>query len=129
MPWTTTFSDQGAEVRFFGSCDGCEVYDSNREVFMHVYEQGFQYAIVDFSKVEYLDLPTADLLRIAEYDRQYLLRNPTYLLAMIAPQAHIAGLAKTFERFMQGSTLRSVVASSRDEANAWLRAELTESAA
>jgi hypothetical protein len=129
MPWTTTFGPQGAEVRYYGRTDGREVYDSNDEVYLHAYEQGLQYALVDFSRLEYFDVSIADLLRIAEHDRQYLLRNPPYCLAMIAPQAHVSGLAKTFERFMEGSTLRSVVVRTRDEALAWLNAELTESAA
>lgn len=129
MPWTTMFGPQGAEVRFFGRTEGREVYDANREIFLHAYEQGLQYAIVDFSRVDYLDLLQADLLRVAECDRQYLLRNPSYLLAVIAPQAHVSGLARTFQLFMEGSTLRSVVVRTRDEALAWLQTELTETAA
>jgi hypothetical protein len=124
MPWTTTYAARGADVRFMERSDGEEVYEANREVFLHRYEEGFQYAIVDFTRVEQLQLPLADLLRIAEQDRQYLLRNPPYLLAMIAPQAHVFGLARTFEQYMEGSTLRSTVVKTRDEANAWLNAEM-----
>lgn len=124
MPWKTTFGARGAEVRFTDRSDGDEVYAANREVFLHSYEEGFQYAIVDFSRVEQLDLPLADLLRIAEHDRQYLLRNPPYLLATIAPQAHVFGLARTFEHYMQGSALRSTVVATRDEAIAWLNGEM-----
>jgi hypothetical protein len=104
--------------------DGDELYEANREVFLHRYEEGFQYAMVDFSRLEHMHLPLADLLRIAEQDRQYLLRNPPYLLAMIAPQAHVFGLARTFQQYMEGSTLRSTVANTRDEAIAWLNTEM-----
>ena len=128
MPWTTTYGARGADVRFMDESDGEEVYEANREVFLHRYDEGFQYAIVDFTKVARLDLPLADLLRIAEQDRQYLLRNPPYLLAMIAPQGHVFGLARTFQRYMEGSTLRSAVVKTRDEAIAWLNAEMTEDA-
>ena len=124
MPWTTTYAARGADVRFVGESDGDDVYEANREVFLHSYDEGFQYAIVDFSKVARLDLPLADLLRIAEQDRQYLLRNPPYLLAMIAPQAHVFGLARTFERYMEGTSLRSVVVTERAQALAWLNAEM-----
>ena len=128
MPWTTSYGARGADVRFMDESDGDEVYEANREVFLHRYDEGFQYAIVDFTKVARLDLPLADLLRIAEQDRQYLLRNPPYLLAMIAPQGPVFGLARTFERYMEGSTLRSTVVKTRDEAIAWLNAEMTEDA-
>jgi hypothetical protein len=124
MPWKTTYGARGADVRFTDRSDGEEVYEANREVYLHAYEDGFQYAIVDFSSMEQLDLPLADLLRIADYDRQYLLRNPPYLLAMIAPQAHVFGLARTYERYMEGSTLRSTVVTTRDEAIAWLNNEM-----
>ena len=124
MPWKTTYGARGADVRFTDRSDGDEVYAANREVFLHAYEEGFQYAIVDFSTVEQLDLPLADLLRIAEHDRQYLLRNPPYLLAIIAPQAPVFGLARTFERYMEGSSLRSTVVETRDEAIAWLNNEM-----
>jgi hypothetical protein len=124
MPWETTYAARGADVRFTDRSDGEEVYEANREVYLHVYEEGFQYAIVDFSRVEQLDLQLADLLRIAEHDRQYLLRNPPYLLAVIAPQAQVFGLARTFEHYMEGSTLRSTVVPTRDAALAWLNAEM-----
>ena len=124
MPWTTTYAARGADVRFMERSDGDEVYEANREVFLHRYEEGFQYAVVDFSNIEHMHLPLADLLRIAEQDRQYLLRNPPYLLAMVAPQAHIFGLARTFQHYMEGSTLRSTVVKTRDEAIAWLNAEM-----
>lgn len=129
MPWTTTIGPQGAEVRFFGRTEGREVFEAKREALLQTYEQGLQYAVIDFSRIDYLDLLQADLLRIAEYDRQYLLRNASYLLAIIAPQASVSGLAKTFQRFMEGSTMRSVVVRTRDEALAWLQTELTETAA
>ena len=43
---------------------------------------------------------------------------------MIAPQAPVFGLARTFERYMEGSTLRSTVVETRDEAIAWLNGEM-----
>jgi hypothetical protein len=125
MSWTTTYGARGADVTFWDQSDGDEVYEANREVYLHRYEEGLQFAIVDFSRVERLELPLADLLRIADHDRQYLLRNPPYLLAVIAPQAHVFGLARTFERYMEGSTLRSTVVKTREEAVAWLNGEMT----
>jgi hypothetical protein len=86
-----------------------------------VYDDRFKYAIVDFSLAESMDLPTADLLRIAEGDRQYLLRNPPYALVMIAPQGVVWGHARTFQRFMEGTNLRSSVVQDRIQALQWLR--------
>jgi len=124
MPWTAEYSARGADLRFFERSDGVEIYEANMEVYWHPYEDGFHYVIVDFSAVEYLDVSLADLLRLADHDRQYLLRNPSYLLVTIAPQGHVFGLARMFEHYMEGSTLRSTVVASRAEALAWLDAEL-----
>ena len=124
MTWTISYGARGVDVRFSDRSNGEEACAVNREIFQHEYAEGFQYAIVDFSRVERLDLPLADLLRIAEHDRQYLLRNPPYLLVAIAPQAHVAGLIRTFEHYMKGSALRSRVVATRDEAIAWLNNEM-----
>jgi hypothetical protein len=123
MPWSNTYTESGVDCRFTGATHGAEIYAANDAIFVHTYADRFRYAIVDFTLVESLDLPTADLLRIAEGDRQYLLRNPSYALVMIAPQGVIFGRARTFERFMEGSTLRSTVVQNREQALAWLRSE------
>lgn len=126
MPFDVTYGAQGVDVLFFGRCDGPEVLDVHERVYAHRYLEGLQYVLVDFSGVEYLDLTTADLLRVAEHDRQYLLRNPAFVLVMVAPQAPVLGLLRTHEHFMEGTTLRTHVTNTREEAIARLRAEMLE---
>jgi anti-anti-sigma regulatory factor len=128
MPFDATYGARGVEVHFIGRCDGAEVLDAHERIYIHRYEEGFQYVIADFSRVEFLDVATADLLRIAEHDRQYLLRNPGYLLVVIAPQAPVAGLIRTFQHFMEGTSLRAHLTSTREAAMAWLRSEMLASA-
>jgi hypothetical protein len=123
MPWSNRFADCGVDCRFSGATDGSEVIAANEEIFSHRYAEALRYIIVDFSAAESLNLPTADLLGLAEIDRQYLLRNPSYSLAMIAPQGVVFGYARTFERFMEGSPLRSTVVQTREQALGWLRDE------
>jgi hypothetical protein len=123
MAWSARFADIGADCRFSGPTDSADVIAANAEIFRHRYAEALRYIIVDFSEAESLDLPTADLLGLAEGDRQYLLRNPSYALAMIAPQGVVFGTARTFERFMEGSPLRSTVVQTREQALGWLRKE------
>jgi hypothetical protein len=128
MPWTSKYAARGAEVRYLGHTLGEELCDANRSVLSHAYPDGFHYVLVDFSRVEALDAPLADLLQIAEHNRQYLLRNPSFLLAVIAPQAHVSGLMKTFARYMEGTSQRAAIVRTRDEAVAWLDAEMADTA-
>jgi hypothetical protein len=123
MPWSAQFVDIGAECRFSGATDSSDMIEANERIFSHRYAEALRYIIVDFSAAESLDLPTADLLGLAECDRQYLLRNPSYALAMIAPQGVAFGYARTIERFMEGSPLRSTVVQTREQALGWLREE------
>jgi hypothetical protein len=128
MPFDLTFVARGVEVRFSGRCDVTEVLEVRERIYSHHYEEGFQYVIVDFSCAEFLDLATVDLLRIAEQDRQYLLRNPGHLVAVIAPQAPIAGLMRTFRHFMEGTALQFHVINTREAALMCLRSQALESA-
>jgi hypothetical protein len=128
MPFNATYGARGVDVLFSGRCTGEEILDMHSRVYSHRYEEGFHYVIADFSRVEYLDIQIADLLRMAEHDRQYLLRNPSYLLATIAPQAPVSGWLRTFEGFMEGTSLRSHIVRTREEAITWLRTEMLESA-
>ena len=123
MPWSTCYANDGVDCRFMGATDSADVYAANDEIFSHRYAETLRYVIVDFTQAESLDLPTADLLGLAEGDRQYLLRNPPYALAMIAPQGVVFGHARTFERFMEGSPLKSIVVQTREQALGWLRNE------
>ena len=124
MPWKSTYGDRGIELHFSGHCDGHDLLAAHESIYDHKYVEGLPYIITDFTLVEYLDLSLADLLRIADHDRQYLLRNPPHLLAMIAPQAAVIGLLRTYQHYMEGSTLRSSISNTRAEALAWLQAEL-----
>ena len=126
MPWTCTYGAQGVELHFSERCDGEEMLDAHEAIYRHRYEQGLHYIIADFARVEYLDVSLADLLRIAEHDRQYLLRNPPHLLVMIAPQAPVLGLLRSYESYMAGSSLRTSISNTRAEGLAWLRAEMLE---
>lgn len=123
MPWATCYADDGAECRFSGATVSADFYAANDAIFSHRYAESLRYIIVDFTLAESLDMPTADLLGIAEGDRQYLLRNPPYALAMIAPQGVVFGRARTFERLMEGSPLKSTVVQTREQALGWLRKE------
>ena len=127
MPWKTTYGAQGVELSFSERCTGEDILGAHDAVYRHRYEEGLHYIIADFAQVEFLDLSLADLLRIAEHDRQYLLRNPPHCLAMIAPQAHVLGLMRAYQQFMEGSTLRATIANTRSEALLWLRSEVLES--
>lgn len=126
MPWKTTYGAQGVELSFSDRCDGEEILDAHESIYRHRYEEGLHYIIADFAQVEFLDLSLADLLRIAEHDRQYLLRNPPHCLAMIAPQAQVLGLMRAYEEYMSGSNLRTRISNTRAEALLWLRSEMLE---
>jgi hypothetical protein len=128
MPFDATYGARGIDILFSGRCTGSEILDAHARVYSHRYEEGFHYVIVDFSRVEFLDIQIADLLRMAEHDRQYLLRNPSYLLATIAPQAPVSGWLRIFQSFMEGTSLRSQIVNTREEAITWLRMEMLESA-
>lgn len=127
MPWKSIYGAQGVELNFSGHCDSTEVMDAHEAVYGHRYEEGLQYIIADFTRVEYLDLSLADLLRLADHDRQYLLRNPSHLLAIIAPQAPVLRLLRTYEHYMEGSPLRARITSTHVDAVSWLRSEMLES--
>lgn len=126
MPWKSIYGAQGVEIRFSGRCDGAECTDAREAIYGHHYEEGLQYVVADFTNVEYLDLSLADLLKYAEHDRQYLLRNPSHLLALVAPQAPVLRLLRMYEHYMEGSPLRAHIAATRVEALSWLRNEMLE---
>lgn len=128
MPWKSMYGAQGVELHFNGHCDNADIMDAHDAVYAHRYEEGLQYIIADFTRVEYLDLSLADLLRLADHDRQYLLRNPSHLLAMVAPQAPVLRLLRMYEHYMEGSPLRTHIANTHAEALSWLRGEMLEQA-
>ena len=121
MPWSMSFTECSADCRFTGPTDGDELFAADIEMFSHRYNEQFKYALVDFTQAESMNLLTADLLRLAETDRQYLLRNPPYAIVIIAPQGLVFGHARMYERFMEGTALRSKVVRTRDEGTNWLR--------
>jgi hypothetical protein len=126
MPWKSTYGAQGIELHFSERCDGHDLLAAHESIYRHKYAEGLHYVIADFSCVEYLDLSFADLLRIAEHDRQYLLRNPAHLLVMVAPQAPVLGWLRTYERYMEGSNLRTAITNTRSEALVWLHSEMLD---
>jgi hypothetical protein len=121
MAWSCSFTECSAECRFSGPTDGEDIFAADFEMLSHRYDGQFQYALLDFTQADSMTLLTADLIRVAEKDRQYLLRNPPYSVVLIAPQGVVFGHARMYERFMEGTALRSKVVQTREQAMEWLR--------
>lgn len=126
MAWTIEYGSQGAELLFTGRCDGADLVGSHEAIYSHHYEEGLRYIVADFSHVDFIEPSIADLVRIADHDRQYLLRNPPHVLALVAPQALVLGLLRIYVDCMEGSPLRTHISSTRSEASAWLLSEMHE---
>ena len=116
--------DNGRGVRrsFWGVLSGAELIASLEESLQsEATLRGYRYSLLDFSAIVDLDLSQDDLLTLAGLTSRISALNPDILVAIIAPQDIIFGLARMWEAYADESCCEMHIARSPTEAEGWLR--------
>ena len=122
MPRTIEYRPTGAHINFHGIVTGVDLFDVNDEVFAHDYPGKPQYALLDFTGAERIDISGADVQRVAEQDQEDAERIAGVAVVIVAPQTLTFGLARMWEGLVDPVDLDSGVVRSRPEAVRWLAA-------
>ena len=120
MPYEMRFTGTGADVRFTGVATGAEVVEAKARALAHRYERGLSFPIFDLGGAERLDIPTADVRRVAREDREYAETHPPIAIAVVAPHDLEYGLSRMWQAFVDDTPIESKVARTRDEVLVWL---------
>jgi hypothetical protein len=120
VPYEMRFTGAGADVRFTGVTTGAEIVAAKAQALAHRYERGLSFLIFDLGGAERLDVPTADVRRIARADREYVEAHPPIAIAVVAPHDLEYGLSRMWQAFVDDAPIESTVGRTRAEALAWL---------
>jgi hypothetical protein len=120
MPYEMRFTGSGADVRFSGTTTGADIVEAKAEALAHHYDGGLAFLLFDLAGADHLDIPTADVRRVAREDREYAETHPPFAIAVVAPHDMEYGLSRMWQAFVDDTSIVSKVARTRDEALAWL---------
>jgi hypothetical protein len=98
-----------------------EIYEANENMYAHQYEGSLQYCVFDFTDAKSVVIDTTTIQRIAERDKLHLANRPEMIVAIVAPDPHVFGLARMWQAYVQGAHLQTLVLRSRDSAMEYLR--------
>ena len=120
MPYVTRYTPTGADVRFSGVTTGSEIVEAKTSALAHPYDGALAFLLFDLAGADRLDVPTADVRRVAREDREYAATHPPFAIAVVAPHDLEYGLSRMWQAFVDDTPIESTVARSRAEALGWL---------
>jgi hypothetical protein len=120
MPYETRYTPTGADVRFSGVTTGTEIVAAKASALAHRYDGALAFLLFDLGGADRLDVPTADVRRVAREDREYAGTHPPFSIAIVAPHDLEYGLSRMWQAFVDDTPIESTVARSRAEALDWL---------
>jgi hypothetical protein len=122
MPYTIECVDGGRGVRSVGSgvVTGAEIRAALAEIVGRNLERarGLRYAVVDLTGVTELRVTPTDVRRIAAEDRALQAVTPVGVVAVIAAQDHVFGMARMWETLVENGWETHVFRAA-GEADAW----------
>ena len=120
MGYEIRFTREGADVRFDGVATGDDLLAAKEETLAHRYVGPLRYLLFDLSGAGRLDVPTADVRRVARIDREYLETHPSFAIAIVAAHDLEYGLSRMWQAFVDDTPIESIVVRTRVEALRWL---------
>jgi hypothetical protein len=120
MPYETRYTPSGADVRFTGVATGPEIVEAKARALAHRYDGPLRFLLFDLAGADRLDVPTADVRRVAREDREYAATHPPFAIAVVAPHDLEYGLSRMWQAFVEDTPIESNVARTRAEALRWL---------
>jgi hypothetical protein len=121
MPYTISYTADGAEIQFTRAVTAAELQAAKRRALGGVYARGLRWQLLDFSGADALTLSPDDLQALADEDDRFTRKHPKFALAIVAPTPLSFGLSRMYETYVQEAVSESQIVKSRDEALAWVQ--------
>ena len=100
---------------------GSDLRDALRSLLHSEHLGQYVFALADFAAAGRIDFTNADLRSFVTLDREIAkFTRPGWLVAVIAPQDAIYGMARQWQVFADDNGWETVVARNREEAEAWI---------
>jgi hypothetical protein len=123
MPWDVEFGLAGANIWFGGIPTNTEIHNASEAFWTHRFDEQLRYAIVDLAACPALGISAGEITRLARRQRQHAEHHQHVLVAIIAPEPAVYGVARMWQALIDDTTIRPLVCRTRAEAIAWLRHE------
>ena len=123
MPWDVEFGLAGANILFDGIPTSSEIHNASEAFWTHDFDAQLRYAIVDFAACSSLGISATEVTLLARRQKQHAEHHQDVLVAVIAPEPAVYGVARMWQMLIDETTIRPLVCRTRAEAIAWLRHE------
>ena len=127
MPITVQSTDGGLGfiMKGEGVVTGQEIFDGVVERFSSEAKiRKYVYGMSDYTEVQRINMSNAEVILVAEKDKQVATINRSLVIAIAAPQDIIFGLSRMFEAYAQETGWDINVFRTRQEAQKWILEKL-----
>lgn len=121
MPINVTFTDKGIHWDAEGTLSGEELYAATAEAYAStetVLKSTYQ--IIDFTKVTFLDVSTAMVVKIARLDNKAFTLNPNLKTAVVSNNNLVFAMSRMWEAYVGESNFQAHVFRDINSAYEWL---------
>ncbi len=122
MPYELIWEDRGVLWRFRDVVTGDELVQANLDIYSNSRFESMEYELAIFLDSVVFEASTETVRLVAELDASASKRNPKVLLAIVASQMVIRGLANLYrlQSEVAGSTWKTEFFETEEEARRWL---------
>lgn len=130
MPVRIEYLQDGAGIQFTatGIVTGSEVIEANQKIYTRENLLRLRYKIIDRTGCTEYRVRQDDVRIIAAQDREAALVNPRIAMLLISTTPLQYGMSRMWQMHTEGSGFRTEIFGKREDALAWLKAHLGESA-
>ena len=127
MPINVTFTDNGIHMDGEGSLSGEELYAATAEVYAST-EMLLKstYQIIDFTKVTFLEVSTAMVVKIAKLDSDAFALNSGLKTAVISNNDLVFAMSRMWEAYVGEANFQIHIFRDINSAYAWLGINLND---
>ena len=128
MPIELEHLDDGRGVlwQFRGTVTGQDMIDTNDTVFSEEPTDRLLYLLVDTSTADQIEVSVDEIAKIALQDKMAADKYHNLVIAAVASEQSIFGLARMWEARSEDARLHTQVFRTVPEAQAWLRSLISE---
>ncbi len=125
MPYTTRFVESGKGVirTASGVLHASEMIDASRELAGSDALVKLEFLLVDLTSVTEGHMTSEDIREMARVHLEMAVLRPGLLVAVVAPQDHLFGLARMWQVRAEPTGWKTHVTRSRADAEAWLASQ------
>lgn len=116
------FKPNGVIVWHREIIDNNDLIKANKEIYSHIYDQGFQFQLLDLSEVVEFDVSNETMRYLADMDRKFK-KDKKQFACVVTPNSHTIAKSTLWKILSSEDDFENKIVDDIDDAIAWFKSK------